>query len=184
MHQLYLQCRHIVFFLPFIAYIIRQCEILDVRPCASSYILLLSIVWRDSSILLGGLPRCLSLCWDFFGWAWFWELFSFFWRTYFFSFLFFYLGFFNNVRSLYFLKFLIFHISKRSDSLLIWQYYSLSYLYCSIFFYKYGKFIYANFQSCILSVLFFANSSMYMYIRWLNFSCDFLHFVASNKFPR
>ena len=47
---------------------------------------------------------------------------------------------------------LIFLFSKRSDSFLIWQFYSISYMLSSTFHYKHGTFFSAKFNSYLLAV--------------------------------
>ena len=57
MNQCYLQCRRVLFLLPFLTHRVYQCHLLDVRPYASSYVFLFScsfvevILWSTLRIV-------------------------------------------------------------------------------------------------------------------------------------
>ena len=149
MHPRCIQCWSALFFLIFLAHIVCWWHGSDVGPEASPSTFLLSgpFVWVLLSyisrmvltILQGKLPWSLFLLWNFCHWAWFWEAFFFVWRT---LFLFsFHPRLPNGIHFQYSRVLEIFLFSKRSDSFLIWQFYSFCYLSFSAFYFKQSTFL-------------------------------------------
>ena len=110
----------------------------------------LSIFGMVQGILERGSPRSLSIWRVFCRRFWFWEVLSFIGSTL--LLFFFHLRSFDGVHFQYSQVFVFFLFSKRSDSFLIWHFYSFRYFPFSIFHYVHGTFFYAGFHSYILSV--------------------------------